>query len=244
MASKSESGHEKNIAAFKTILNTCQGYGADYNPVADNLKITNLQTQLTQTQSAQTELLKKRAKLGTTIDERIKAFAQLKPITTRVLNALIVSGVDKLNINTAKTITRKISGKRAAKITEPQNPGEEQPNNSSVSQLSFVNQVAHLSALLELLVELPLYNPNEAPIQVAQLQTYRDQLQTLNDAAMQAYNDFDNAKILRDNKLYAPNTGIFDTAYAIKAYVKSLYGPRSPQYKLISGIELTRKKGM
>jgi hypothetical protein len=242
MASKAESGHAKNIAAFKTIINACEGYGADYNPTADSLKITNLQTQLADAQAAQTDLLKKHAKLSTTIDERIKAFTPLKPITTRIINALIVSDVEPITIDTAKTITRKIFGKRAAKISQPLNPDEEQANNISVSQLSYVNQVANFNALLELLAELPQYNPNEAPIQPNQLQTYRDQLQTQNDAAMQAYNDYANAKIIRNNRLYATKTGIVDTAQAIKAYVKSLYGPGTPQYKLISGIELKYRK--
>ncbi len=243
MASKSESGHEKNIAAFKTIINTCEGYGPDYNPTPDNLKITNLQVQLTDIIAAQTDLVKKHAKLSNAIDQRTKTFAQLKPITTKVLNALTISGVDKLSIDTAKTITRKIFGKRATKITEPQNPGEEQPNNISVAQLSFTNQAAHFNALLELIAELPQYNPNEAPIQLTQLQAFHTQLLNNNDTVMQANNDFSNAKIIRDARLYATTVGLIDTAYHIKAYVKSLYGPISPQYKLISGIEFTRKKG-
>ncbi len=243
MASKSESGHEKNIAAFKTIINTCEGYGADYNPVAENLKLANLQIQLADMQQAQTELVKKQAKLSTAIDERTKAFTQLKPLTTKITNALSVSGVDTLTVQTAKTITRKIFGKRAAKPAEPGNPETAQNTSISVAQLSFTNQVAHFNKLLELLAEIPQYNPNESPIQLAQLQSYSNQLQAINDTLMQVNNDFANAKINRDTQLYGTATGLVDTAYNIKAYVKSIYGPQNPKYKLISGIELTRKKG-
>jgi hypothetical protein len=59
---------------------------------------------------------------------------------------------------------------------------------------------------------------------------------------MQATNDFGNAKIIRNKQLYSNTTGLVETGYLIKAYVKSIYGPLSPQYKLISGIKLTRKK--
>jgi hypothetical protein len=60
---------------------------------------------------------------------------------------------------------------------------------------------------------------------------------------MQATTDFGNAKIIRNKQLYG-NSGLIETGYLIKAYVKSIYGPLSPQYKLISGIKLTRKKGI
>lgn len=242
MTSTTETGHEKNIAAFKTILNTCQGYGAEYNPVANNLQLANLQTQLANMQAAQADFIKKQAKLSNTVDQRAKAFAQLKPLTTKVLNALTVSGVDKLSIETAKTITRKIFGKRAQKLPENTDPNSEQANNISVAQLSFTNQVAHFIKLQELLAELPLYKPNETPIQLAQLQSYTTALQTINDTLMQATNDFGNAKIIRNKQLYSNTTGLVETGYLIKAYVKSIYGPLSPQYKLISGIKLTRKK--
>ena len=243
MASKSESGDVKNIEAFKTIINYCESYAADYNPSANPLKLINLQTQLTNIQNAQIDLVKKQTSLNTSIDQRIKTFSNLKPLTTKLLNALIVSGAEPLNIQTAKTITRKIFGKRATPIHQPPaDPSQPISNTTSVSQLSYTNQVAHFSALTELLSTIIQYQPNETELQTTQLQTYITQLETANTNVTQATTNCSNTRIIRNNQLYAPQTGIIDTAYNIKSYIKSLYGPSSKQYKQISGIKFTRKK--
>ncbi|MFM6953653.1 MAG: hypothetical protein ACKOWL_01550 [Sphingobacteriaceae bacterium] len=242
MASTTETGDVKNIEAFKTIINYCESYAVDYNPSADPLKLSNLQTQLTNIQNAQADHIKKQTILNTTIDQRIKTFSTLKPLTTKLLNALIASGAEPLNIQTAKTLTRKIFGKRATPIPSPTDPNQNPPNTTSVSQLSYTNQVAHLTALTELLSTIPQYQPNETELQTTQLQTYITQLQTVNTNVTQANTNCSNTKIIRNNQLYAPQTGIIDTAYNIKNYIKSLYGPTSQQYKQISGIQFTRKK--
>ncbi len=40
MNSTSETGHAKNLATFKTIVNFfCQGYGAAYNPATEQIKL-------------------------------------------------------------------------------------------------------------------------------------------------------------------------------------------------------------
>jgi hypothetical protein len=242
MASNSETGDVKNIEAFKTIINLCESYAADYNPSANLLKLTNLQTQLSNIQNAQADLVKKQTTLNTTIDQRIKTFSNLKPLTTKLLNALIVSGADTLNIQTAKTLTRKIFGKRATPIQAPADLNQPTPITTSVSQLSYTNQVAHFSALTELLSAIAQYQPNETELQTAQLQTYIAQLENANTSVTQANTNYSNTKIIRNNQLYAPLTGIIDTAYYVKSYIKSLYGPSSKQYKQISGIKFTRKK--
>lgn len=242
MTSQSETGHAKNISAFKTIINFCQGYGADYNPAADPLKLNNLQTQLSNVQTAQSEFIKKQTTLNIATDKRIKTFEQLKPLTTKTLNALSVSGVSPNNLDTAKTITRKIFGKRAAKVKQPADPGQPPINTVSVSQLSYANQVAHFSSFIELLSSLPEYKPNENELKISSLQAYLGQLESVNASLTQAATDASNSQIIRNNYLYAPSTGIIDTALQLKAYVKSVYGATSPQYKQVSGIEFSRKR--
>ena len=43
-----------------------------------------------------------------------------------------------------------------------------------------------------------------------------------------------NARIARNEVLYKEKTGLVDTAFDVKVYIKSLFGASSPQYKQIS----------
>ena len=47
MASSSETGHSKNVTNFETLILSCTGFGADYNPSISDILISNLTTQHT-----------------------------------------------------------------------------------------------------------------------------------------------------------------------------------------------------
>lgn len=68
-------------------------------------------------------------------------------------------------------------------------------------------------------------------------------MKTSNTAVITATTNFINARINRNNFIYGKITGIIDVAIECKAYVKSVYGTKSPQYKEVSGIKFTRKRG-
>ena len=240
MTSQSETGHAKNIQAFKTILSYCQGYGAAYNPPTTVLELANLQTHLTNAQNALVDSIKKQTILTNTTNQRQLAYQNLQALATKIINALTISGVSQNTLDSAKTITRKIQGQRATPIAEPADPNQPQANTSSVSQLSYSNQAQHLSTLIELLSTLPEYKPNETELQLASLQTYHTTLQTSNTNVTEAQTNWSNSRIDRNNQLYAPGTGLLATAKNIKAYIKSLYGPSSPQYKQLSTLQFSK----
>jgi hypothetical protein len=45
----------------------------------------------------------------------------------------------------------------------------------------------------------------------------------------------------RNKLLYAPKTGMMDTALAVKEYVKAVFGTSSPQYKEVQHIRFRNK---
>jgi hypothetical protein len=51
-----------------------------------------------------------------------------------------------------------------------------------------------------------------------------------------------NARAERDKLLYAPKTGMMDTALAVKEYVKSVFGSKSTQYKEVQRIKFRNIK--
>jgi hypothetical protein len=111
--------------------------------------------------------------------------------------------------------------------------GEAPKDKNSVSQQSYDMQIDHFEKLIELADIEPQYNPNEEPLKIVTLANYKTELETINTAVKTAYIPYKTAMQTRDIKLYAPETGLVNTAQTVKNYVKSVFGATSPQYKQI-----------
>lgn len=240
MASQSETGHAKNVATFNTIISFCQGYGSQYQPAVAALEIGNLQSQLAAAENALSESKKKQVAFNKEVDERMITFEALKPLAQKIMAALSASGLSSQTIEGAKTIYRKLQGRRAGKMQATENATPDTPKTISVSQLSYDNQLANFSALIELLSTLPEYKPNETELQTSSLTSYLILLKTANIAVTEAYTAWSNSRIARDETLYGKNGGLVDTALQVKNYVKSVFGNSSPQYQQISALQLVR----
>jgi hypothetical protein len=86
------------------------------------------------------------------------------------------------------------------------------------------------------------YEPNETELQVATLTDYSTRLKGANTAVINAATPLSNARIARDEALYADETGLVALAALVKKYVKSVFGGDSPQYRQISGLQFTVPK--
>lgn len=252
MANFSEVGHAKNVANFEDLINRCTGFGISYNPNLNAIKIANMNTLRTNANNALASVVSTFTAYENAVNARQIIFDPLQKMATRIINALIASGVSDQIVKDAKTINRKIQGKRAKPIKEvenieiqaipnPNDPPVEIPKNVSVSQLSFDSFVEHYSKLISLLSTIPAYNPNENELKVVGLNTLLTNMKNANTAAITATTNFINARINRNSLLYAKDTGIADVAKDCKAYVKSVYGHTSPQYKSVSSIKFTRR---
>ncbi len=242
MSSTSETGHAKNLATFKTIVNFCQGYGAVYNPATEQIKLDNLLIQLAAAEQAHTDCIKKQTTFNNATDMRMKHFAELGAKATRIMNAILASGAGENTIKSARSIMNKLQGKRVGKINENPDPSQTPAQTSSVSQRSYDKQLEHLSALLELVESITSYQPNETELQKASLSAYKTQLSDTNNLVMQSYTDWSNARIARYTQFYAKTTGFADTANLIKAYIKSIFGATSQQYKQLSPLQFSHPK--
>jgi len=93
-----------------------------------------------------------------------------------------------------------------------------------------------------LIISEPTYAPNEVDLQVVSLTNFHNNLKTTNTAVINATTAISNARIARNNILYADKTGLYDIAQEVKKYVKSVFGATSPQYKQVSKIKFTKPR--
>ncbi|WP_264522067.1 hypothetical protein [Flavobacterium sp. N1994] len=234
--SVSETGHIKNVALFETLLAFCNGYGEDYNPANSDLLISNLQAKYDKSRQKLKVVKDTKQPYDSVVGERQMLFKPIKPYGTRVINALIAQKAPATVVKDARTIIRKLTGKRADNT--PKDDSEQ--NQISVSQQSFDRLVDNFEELVVLAQTEGTYNPNEADLKTTALQSYLDSLNAINTRVRNALVPYSKALIARDKELYDSEIGLVDLAFEVKKYIKSVFGASSREYRQISGLRFTK----
>lgn len=229
--SQSETGHAKNVANIGAMASYLESLGSPYNPTVAALTVAGLKTIKGQGDAALAKVDAMEMPYRNAVNRRQEAFDGMSKLSTRVLGALTVVGAPR-EITDAKTIIRKIRGSgKKLKTDDPD------AKTASTSQLSFDSRVDNFKQLIAFITGIPAYKPNEAALQVASLTGYANPLPALSDTINKTSAAFTNARNERNKLLYDANAGILALAKKAKAYVRSVYGASSKEYKKVAGIE-------
>jgi hypothetical protein len=247
MASTSETGHAKNVANFEDLISYCVGYGAKYNPSKASIKLEGLQEIHNKAKAAIASVNATLPAYSQAVGSREAAFEPLSRLVTRITNAFAASDATAQSIDNAKSIARKLQGRRAGTKTETTTATEgtttaDTPKSISVSQMSYDSRIENLDKMIQILQAERAYAPNETELQVTTLQELHTDLRNKNTAVINATMPVSNARINRNETLYDTPNSLTTVATDVKLYVKSVFGATSPQYKQISGIKFTKPK--
>lgn len=242
MASTSETGHAKNVANFKTLITFATAYGAQYNPSKTALKLPQLNALATAAQASLADVITKNTGYNNKVNERSIAFSTIKPLATRLVNALQATDAVAEKIADAKGFNKKLQGSSTKASETPNDPNAAAPKTISTSQQSYDQKIQHFAGLVSVAQSEPTYIPNEAELKVAALTAKQTDLTAKNNAVATAYATLSNSRISRDAQLYKPETGLFDIAAEVKKYIKSIYGAASPQFAQVKGLQFTKTK--
>lgn len=242
MASTTETGHAKNVANLDELISSVLGYKTTYNPSKDSIKVEALQSLSVNAKNVIGVVNAAFPAYSNAVAAREAAFAPLSKMVTRALNALKATDTTDQVDESAKTLARKIQGKRAtAKKTEAEKKAEVEAGKVTVeissSQMSYDSRLDNLDKFIKLLASVTLYAPNEEDLKVTSLTALYNDLKTKNIAVVNATVPLNNARISRNEILYKENTGLVDIAIDTKTYIKSVFGATSPQFKQISKLQ-------
>ena len=249
MASTSETGHAKNVANFEDLISFCTAYGTAYNPSNNHLLIPQLQTLHHDAKIMLQTVKTNKTAFDNACNAREIAFAPLKKLSTRIVNALASTNATQQTVDDAKTINHKIQGKRSNSNNSKKDTTSIIPTTEntipevktiSVSQQSFDSLIDNFSKLIVTVSDEPLYIPNESDLKTVALNTRFTNLENLNAAVINHTTAYSNALLARNTLLYQPTIGLVDIALSVKKYVKSVFEASSPQYKQISSIEFKK----
>ncbi|MEO6882940.1 MAG: hypothetical protein ABI199_02825 [Bacteroidia bacterium] len=251
MKKNRETGNVKNAANFEDLISFCEGYKTAYQPSNAQFELTALQTLLLEARTKMDELNTAITDFNNATNERAILFQPLRKLSTRIVNALEVSGATALTVANAKAILRKIQGRRAPThihllVQEPVAEGTPQPvptsKEISAAQTGYDNQTEHLARLISTLHAEPLYTPNETELTPTKLSAMLTAIKAANTAVIAKATALSNARIARNKIMYDSDTGIHHIALEIKKYIKSVFGTNSPEYRQVSRIKFTRAR--
>ena len=239
-----ETGHAKNVANFEELISFTTGYGTAYNPTKTSIKSANLTLVLANSKVAVTAVNTAMPAYKNAVAAREAAFEPVSKLMTKVYNALLATDTTDQVHDNAKTIIRKLEGRRASKkLSEAEiqalSAQGENVNQISSSQMSYDNRLDNLDKLLKLLSSVALYMPNENELKTATLILLYNDLKAKNSAALNSIAPISNARIARNDVLYKVDTGLVPVAVAVKTYIKSVFGATSPQYRQVSHLKFT-----
>ena len=253
MPSTTETGHAKTVANFEKLIDYCEGYGTMYNPSKTSISLASLKTLHNKAKEVLTDVNSHYPAYSNAIAAREIVFVPLSKLATKIINALKATDTSDQVIDNARTIIRKLQGRRAstktkqAEVSTVENPEEVkivlplEPKEISASQMSFDSRIENLDKLIKLISSVPEYDPNEEELKLTALTAYYNDLRAKNTAVMQTIVPISNARITRNDILYKEKTGIVDIALDVRAYVKSIYGATSPQYKQVSKLSFRNR---
>jgi hypothetical protein len=232
-----ETGHAKNAYNFQLLIAFCQSLGAIYNPSNNRLKIDQLQLLEQSAFKALHQVQVQRENFHRQTNNRRKAFEDIKPFATKIINAFAASGVEKEILEEAKAINKKIQGVLLKGISG-NTAGE-----VCTSQQSYDRKMEHFASLIVILENNPVYHPNEEELKLSTLQAKLICLQTSNAELTHSYALYSEALQERNLLLYNHQNGLLHTVKEVKQYVKSVYGANSSQYHEIGQLQFKVRSG-
>jgi hypothetical protein len=224
-------GHLRQLIAVLTVL------GERYAPSNARLTVPALQQLAEAANEGLAQVSRMIPPCVVAEGKRHEAFARLSPLATRIAGLARACDIKPAALAQIEELVRQIHGVRPHRV-KPDDGGDR----FAASHRSFTDQTEHLSRLIELVEAQPGYLPSVEDLTPAALRLYAAELVRLNRTAFTAESALAAARQERNEVLYAPVTGMIDTALAVKEYVKGVFGAQSHEFRQVNHIHFQGKK--
>jgi hypothetical protein len=236
--------HVKIADAFSKLVGFCTGYGGKYNPGRPNLRIESMSTQLDEVRQSFEVVKNAQANLNNQVNKRKQKYDQLSRLASSILRALEASGAATEKKDHARQFVHQMMGKTPKnRAPIPSDAAQPEKKTQANLQLAYVSKADSFSKLVKAVSTEPLYVVNEPDLSPQGLTTVVTELELLNQQVDEARKNWRNTLIARNEVLYSKPVSLYNTALAVKKYVRAIYGHDSAQYAQIKALrffKLTR----
>lgn len=225
-----KTGNVKQVAAFGKLVGICSDLGASYNPSKELIMPTALGSLLEQAQQNEEAVKVALMNYRLAVNSRQESFAGIPKLAARIVRSVSASEGPGENLEDAKILKRKFKPKVKPKKAIGSIPAEEGAPKEArpLSKLDYDGKMETLGNLIQLVQSIPAYSPNETDLKVASLKTFLADLHARSAGVNTAASAHAKARIARNQTMYGED-GVFETATAVKDYIRSVFGSRSEQ---------------
>ena len=240
-----ETGHNKNVANLQTATIILTNLGGAYTPPQDLIKLPELQTLLTASQTALGEVDTAQASKTVAVDDVQAEFDGLPKYVVNIKRQVQVELNDPAFTDNLQNIVNNFSppGRKTGVPDDPSTPDiDESRTSQSQSQRSRDNQIAYLADISALLKTKPAYKATGTPYEVATIDAKIASLTAKSNAAGATVANLGNKLDARDAVIYNDQTGIIPRIKLIKTYLTLKFGKESAAYQQINALEFRKVK--
>ena len=245
MASKSETGHNKNVANFGTAYQILEEMGTLYNPSNQNIILSKLLPIRTELKAVTKGLNDKLPVYKNNVAAREIAIEPLKKLMTRVINnvkSLDISEANKENIINLAIKIRGYKTTKPPKLDTDAKTTESEDDSISTSQMSYDYRIANLDTLIAPLASTTKYAPNDTDLKIVTLKALHASLETASTAVNASSAAIITAKKSRNKILYLNKINVIQLMKEIKSYLLGIGDEAKPYYKAIVKLKFTDLK--
>ncbi|CAN5342018.1 hypothetical protein BH10ACI1_BH10ACI1_09850 [soil metagenome] len=238
-----ESGHNKNVANLQTTTIVLTNLGSEYSPPQDLIKLPEMQTLLTASQTALSEVDTAQAAKTVATDDVQAEFEGLPKYVVNIKRQAQIELNDAAFTADLQTIVNKFAppGRRTGVPDDPLTPDiDESRTSQSQSQRSRDNQIAYLADISALLKTKSAYKATGTLYDVATIDAKIASLTAKNNAAVDTVANLGNKLDARDAVMYNDQTGIIPRIKLTKTYLILKFGKTSAAYQQINALEFRK----
>lgn len=245
MAIVSAAGNKTNVANFDKLVIDVGALGSVYAPTKPNIKMDALNIQNTKNKLVDANETSTLFALNNAKNNRVDSIAKTNDLITRSSNSVRASDIPQSTKEDLLAIAAFFLGRaRAVKRSVVNHTAQGDVTTTTTAMVTnpkdIDSRISYLESYIKLLATVTTYNPNEANIKVANLTTVLNDIKAKRAAELNAEAAHKIALIARNEAMYAPGTGIIDIANDVKAYVKSVFGASSQQYKTLTTLKFKK----
>lgn len=242
MSSRRERINAQNIAGFRLIIDFILALGTEYQPSDKAISIISLESDLQTVITTEDEFNKLQATLCKALYEQRVVFDQVAKLMEQVEPASVnLRYADKAS-EALKMLIKKVKGGREIKMVLVKDGQSVSNYRLSVSQFHYDNRIASLDLVIQTLKTEEGYSPAETNISITGLESKLQDVKASCKGVATLMTSVEEMRLLRNNILYHPETGLISIVRLIKAYIRNLYGQQSEQYQKLLSIPFSYKK--
>jgi hypothetical protein len=195
-------------------------------------------------QSSLQDVSQKNNAFNSITNERAEAFSKITPLAGQIIRTIQALQAPKETLADARYYSRLIAGRLAqTRLPVPSEDNEEEKvKTRPATQQSYVARAYHFHQLVLMVKAFPFYVIHETHLQVPALMETAARLNGLNSAWSKAKVALDNARMTRNRILYKGIDAVTQNAFAVKSYVKVVFGPRSGEAVQLATVSFTKPK--